>query len=271
MAPARGSAFVPAPGSGDLPPASLPPLDLLAIGAHPDDVEISCGGTIAAATAEGLRAGILDLTRGESATNGTPQLRAAEAAEAARLLGVAGRWNAGLPDGGLHAHDPEQVRRAVLWIRALRPDVVVVHYPRDRHPDHVAASELIDRASYLAGLRLFESGGDLAPFRPRIRYHFASRIGFEPSFVVDVTARWEVKRAAILAHQSQVSREPAGTRPTPLNREGFLEFVESRARHYGGMIGVLYGEPFHATEPVGVRALAPFLKTPQAVPGSFTG
>jgi N-acetylglucosamine malate deacetylase 1 len=285
MAPARGSAPVPLPGPGDTPPRSLPApgpgdtlppslpaLDLLAIGAHPDDVEISCGGTIAAAAAEGLRAGILDLTRGESATNGTPEIRAGEAAEAARLLGVAGRWNAGLPDGALHAHDPEQVRRAVLWIRALRPDVVVVHYPRDRHPDHVAASELIDRASYLAGLRLFEGGGgSVAPFRPRIRYHFASRVGFEPSFVVDVTARWDVKRAAILAHRSQVSRETAGARPTPLNREGFLEFVESRARHYGGMIGVLYGEPFHATEPVGVRALTPFLRTPQAAPGSFTG
>jgi bacillithiol biosynthesis deacetylase BshB1 len=256
----------------DAPPShDGPPLDLLAIGAHPDDVEISCGGTIAAAAAEGLRAGILDLTRGESATNGTPEIRAAEAAEAARLLRACGRWNAGLPDGGLHAHDPEQVRRAVLWLRALRPDVVVVHFPRDRHPDHVAASELIDRASYLAGLRRFEGGGDAAPFRPRVRYHFASRVGFAPSFVVDVTAHWDAKRAAILAHGSQVSRASADARPTPLNREGFLDFVESRARHYGGMIGVTYGEPFHATEPIGVRALAPFLRTPQPAPGSFTG
>jgi bacillithiol biosynthesis deacetylase BshB1 len=253
------------------PTPAVAPLDLLAIGAHPDDVEISCGGTIAAAAAEGLRAGILDLTRGESATNGTPEIRAEEAAEAARLLGAAGRWNAELPDGALHAHDPEQVRRAVLWIRALRPDIVVVHYPRDRHPDHVAAAELIDRASYLAGLVRFAPGGDATPFRPRVRYHYASRTGFTPSFVVDVTARWEAKRAAILAHRSQVTRDAAGARPTPLNREGFLEFVESRARHYGGMIGVRYGEPFHATEPIGVRALAPFLKAPQAPPGSFTG
>lgn len=256
----------------DLPsPDETPPLDLLAIGAHPDDVEISCGGTIAAASAEGLRAGILDLTRGESATNGTPELRAEEASEAARLLGAAGRWNAGLPDGGLHAHDPEQVRRAVAWLRALRPDVVVVHYPRDRHPDHVAAAELIDRASYLAGLRRFDGGTAAAPFRPRVRYHYASRIGFTPSFVVDVTARWEAKRAAILAHKSQVSRKEPGARPTNLNREGFLEFLESRGRHYGGMIGVLYGEPFHATEPIGVTALVPFLRAPQAAPGSFTG
>ena len=247
------------------------PLDLLAIGAHPDDVEISCGGTLASAAAEGLRTGILDLTRGESATNGPPETRAAEAAEAARILGAAGRWNAGLPDGGLHAHDPEQVRRAVHWIRTLRPGVVLVHFPRDRHPDHVAAAELIDRASYLAGLRRFECEDAPEPFRPRARYHFASRIGFEPSFVVDVTAHWKAKRDAILAHQSQVSRGTAGARPTPLNREDFLDFVESRALHYGLMIGVRYGEPFHATEPIGVRGLTGFLRTPQPTPGSFTG
>lgn len=234
-------------------------------------MEISCGGTLALAANEGLRTGILDLTRGESATNGTPEIRAEEAAEAARVLGMAGRWNAELPDGALHAYDPDQVRRVVLWLRALRPDVVLVHFPRDRHPDHVAAAELIDRASYLAGLRRFDAGSDAAPFRPRVRYHYASRVGFVPSFVVDVTAQWEVKREAILAHRSQVSRATADARPTPLNREGFLEFVASRARHYGGMIGVAYGEPFHATEPVGVRSLASFLKAPQPTPGSFTG
>jgi len=249
----------------------IEPLDLLAIGAHPDDVEISCGGTIAVAASEGVRAGILDLTRGESATNGTPEIRGAEAAEAARILGAAGRWNAGLPDGGLHAYDPEQVRRAVAWIRALRPEVVLVHFPKDRHPDHVAAAELIDRASYLAGLRRFDAGTGAEPFRPRARYHYVSRVGFSPSFVVDVTAQWDVKRNAILAHASQIRRDAAGAKPTPLNREGFVEFVESRARHYGGMIGVRYGEPFHATQPIGVRALAPFLNSPQPVPGSFTG
>jgi len=245
------------------------PLDLLAIGAHPDDVEISCGGTMALASAQGLKAGILDLSAGEMGTNGTPEIRAAEATEAARILGSRGRWNAGLPDGGLDAHDPEQVRGVVEWIRRLRPDVVLVHFPRDRHPDHVAAAELVDRASYLAGLRRYASPGEA--FRPRVRYHYASRIGFEPSFVVDVTSVWEVKRSSILAHKSQVTREASDARPTPLNRSGFLEFVESRARHYGGMIGVGYGEPFHATEPLGVSALDFLLRTPRPVPGAFTG
>ncbi|HLQ66044.1 MAG TPA: bacillithiol biosynthesis deacetylase BshB1 [Candidatus Limnocylindrales bacterium] len=250
-------------------PESQEPLDLLAVGAHPDDVEISCGGTLAAAAAQGLSAGILDLTRGELGTNGTPEIRAAEAAEAARILDVRGRWNAGLPDGAVHAHDPEQVRRAVEWIRRLRPDALVVHYPRDRHPDHVAASELMERAVYLAGLHRFPAEGE--PFRPRVRYHFASRIGFAPSFVVDVTASWDKKRAAILAHRSQVASAAPDARPTPLNREGFLEFVESRARHYGGMIGVRYGEPFHAADPIGIRALDVVFRAPRPAPGAFTG
>jgi len=251
------------------PTAPESPLDLLAVGAHPDDVEISCGGTLATAAAQGLSVGILDLTRGELGTNGTPQIRAEEAALAARSLGVVGRWNAALPDGGVHAHDPAQVRAVVSMLRALRPNVVVTHFTRDRHPDHVAASALVDRAIYLSGLRRFDAEGD--PFRPRARYWFASRIGFTPSFVVDITAAWEVKRTAIEAHRSQVARDNADARPTSLNRGGFLEFIESRARHYGGMIGVRYGEPFRADEPLGVRSLAGLLGAPRPEAGAFTG
>jgi len=249
--------------------ASSPGLDLLAVGAHPDDVEISCGGTLAAAAAEGLSVGILDLTRGELSTNGTPEERAREGAEAARILGATGRWNAGLPDGGIAPHDAAQVAAVVATIRTLRPSVLLTHFPRDKHPDHVAASQLLDRAWYLAGLRRFEPGAD--PFRPGARYHFASRVGFTPSFVVDVTSVWEVKRRAILAHATQVSRAGADARPTPLNADGFLDHVESRARHYGAMIGARYGEPFHSTEPLGVRSLASFIHAPRVAPGTFTG
>lgn len=258
--------MAPAPEATTTP---APPLDVLAIGAHPDDVEISCGGTIALAAAQGLAAGILDLTRGELGTNGTPEIRAGEAAEAARLLGARGRWNAELPDGALHAQDAAQVGSAVAWLRRLKPDVVLVHFPRDRHPDHVAAAELIDRAIYLAGLRRLDAEGE--PFRPRVRYHYASRVGFDPTFVVDVTAVWETKRASILAHASQVTRQAAGARPTPINRDGFLGFLESRARHYGGMIGVEFGEPFHATEPLGIRSLDKLFRAPAPAPGAFTG
>jgi bacillithiol biosynthesis deacetylase BshB1 len=243
-------------------------LDLLAVGAHPDDVEISCGGTVALAAAQGLAAGILDVTRGDLSTNGTPEERAAEAEDAARILGVRGRWNAGLPDGGVSADDPAHVAAVVAILRRLRPRVLLTHFPRDRHPDHVAASRLLDRAWYLAGLRRYAP--DVAPFRPEARFHFASRVGFTPTLVVDVTETWETKRRAILAHATQVSRG-AGARPTPLNTDDFLERIEARARHYGAMIGVTYGEPFHGTEPLGVRALGTLLDAPRISPGSFTG
>lgn len=249
-------------------PAPSDSLDLLAVGAHPDDVEISCGGTLALAVSQGLSVGILDLTRGELSTNGTPEERAREAEAAATLLGVRGRWNAGLPDGGVTT-DNAQAAAVVSHIRRLRPAVLLTHFAQDRHPDHVAASRLLDRAWYLAGLRQFSPGAE--PFRPTSRYHFASRIGFSPSFVVDITSVWETKRRAILAHATQVSIATSGAMPTPLNAEDFFDRIESRARYYGGMIGARFGEPFHSTDPLGVRSLASLISAPRVAPGSFTG
>ncbi len=245
-------------------------LQILAVGAHPDDVEISCGGTLAVAARQGYSVGILDLTRGELSTNGTVEERAAEAAEAAGLLGVRVRRNADLPDGGINPLDPEQVRSVVRILRALRPSILLTHAPMDRHPDHVEASRIVDRAWYLAGLRQFDPGGEAAPHRAEGRYHFASRIGFQPTFVVDVTPAWEEKRRAILAHRSQVSRG-AASRVTPLNDPEFLARIEARARHFGSQIGVLHGEPFLATEPIGFRTLEALLRSARPEPGAFTG
>ena len=245
------------------------PLDLLAVGAHPDDAEISCGGTLAAACAQGYAVGVLDLTRGELGTNGTPEIRAAEAAEAARALGIRGRWNAALPDGGIDSHDAEQTRRVVGWLRRLRPAILLGHFAQDRHPDHVQASQLLDRASYFAGLVRYKAEGET--FRPSGRYHFASRIGFTPSFVVDITETWETKRRAILAHRSQVHREGSDARSTALNDPDFMNRIEARARHYGGMIGVRYGEPFHFDGVIGLRALSEIFGAPRPAPSAFTG
>jgi bacillithiol biosynthesis deacetylase BshB1 len=250
-------------------PTATPPIWILAVGAHPDDVEISCGGTLALAARQKIPVGILDLTRGELSTNGTVEERAAEAAEAAALLGASTRANAGLPDGGIHAMDPDQVRSVVRILRALRPSILLAHAPVDRHPDHVEASRLVDRAWYLAGLRQFDPGqGD--PHRAEGRYHFASRIAFEPTFVMDITSTWEEKKRAILAHRTQVSRGDKA-RPTPLNDPTFLERIEARARHFGSQIGVAYGEPFRATEPLGFRGLDALLLSARPEPGAFTG
>ena len=263
------------------------PLDLLAIGAHPDDCDISVGGTLALAASQGFAAGILDLTAGELGTNGTPEIRAREAEAAARVLGLSGRWCAGLPDGGLNSLDVSQERVLVGWLRRLRPAIVLSHFPQDRHPDHIQASHMVERAWYHAGLVMYEAAdvsgggggggggrgsGTLAePFRPKARYWFASRIGFHPSMVVDVTPTWETKRDAILAHKSQVVREGAHSRVTALNDPEFLTRIESRMRHYGGMIGVKYGEPFTSDMPMGVSDLSSILGSPKPVPGAFTG
>lgn len=250
-------------------PSATTPIRILAIGAHPDDVEISCGGTLALAARQKIPVGILDLTRGELSTNGTVEERAAEAAEAASLLGASTRANAGLPDGGVHAMDLEQVRSVVRILRALRPEILLTHAPVDRHPDHVEASRLMDRAWYLAGLRQFDPGhGD--PHRAEARYHFASRISFVPTFVMDITAAWEEKKRAILAHRTQVTRG-VEARSTPLNDPTFLSRIEARARHFGSQIGVAYGEPFRATEPLGFRGLDALLTSARPEPGAFMG
>ena len=252
-----------------MPSETIRPVTILAIGAHPDDVEISCGGTLALAARQGVRVGILDLTRGELSTNGTVEERAREAEEAARLLSVAARRNAGLPDGGIDPLDPEHVRAVVRVMRELQPALLLTHAPVDRHPDHVEASRIVDRAWYLAGLRQFDPGQG-EPHRAEGRYHFASRIGFQPTFVVDITPVWEEKKKAILAHATQVSRTESRGK-TPLNDPGFLDRIEARARHFGSQIGVRYGEPFRATEPLGFRTLDALLQGARPEPGAFTG
>ncbi len=249
-------------------PAESTPLRILAIGANPDDSAVSCGGNRGLAEKQGFAVGILDLTHGELSTNGTVEERAGEAGEAARLLGVVGRWNAGLPDGGVNAADGEQVRNVARFLRTLRPALLLTHAPHDRHPDHVQASLIVDRAWYLAGLRRFQAEG--APWRAEGRYYFASRIAFEPTFVVDVTPTWEEKRKSILAHRTQVGRGTE-SRPTALNDPDFMSRIEARARHFGSQIGARYGEPFRSTEPIGFRSLDALLTTARPEPGSFTG
>ena len=251
-----------------MPTPDSSPLRILAVGAHPDDVEISCGGTLALAAKQGFVALVLDLTRGELSTNGTVEERAKEAAEAARILGVTDRRNAGLPDGRVDSRDPEQVRAVVRLLRSLRPSVLFTHAPRDRHPDHVEASQLVDRAWYLAGLRQYDGEG--TPHRAEGRYYFISRITLEPTFIVDITPVWEEKKRAVLAHGSQVGRG-AKSVSTPLNDPDFMERIEARARHFGGQIGVRYGEPFRSTEPIGFRSLAALIGSARPEPGSFTG
>jgi bacillithiol biosynthesis deacetylase BshB1 len=237
-------------------------LDALFFGAHPDDVELSCGGLAALLAAHGHGVGIADLTRGEAGTRGDVAERAAEAAAAARALGAAWRDSLGLPDLGLDRRDRVQQAAVVACLREHRPRLVVAPDPDDVHPDHVEAAHLVARACYLAGLARFPggpgTGAAVVRHRPRRLLFALYRGAARPHLVVDVSAAWERRMAAVRAHASQLdaARGPA----TYLSAPGFLEEVEARGRALGALVGARYGEGFRVRGPVPIgdaRALLP--------------
>jgi len=212
------------------------------------------GGTLAKEAAAGRRLALVDLTRGESGTRGTPGTRREEAAAAARILGVAHRESLGLPDGRLFA-DPQTKDPVVEALRHLRPRVVLLQHWEQRHPDHAAASRIVYDACFLAGLRNYRP--DLgAPFRPaKLCYAISTTemMDTQPSFVVDVTQTWATKLAAIRAFGSQFTPEPSDV---PLPFEGWQRAVETTARRHGQRIGVEFGEAFVTREPMRVDDVA---------------
>jgi bacillithiol biosynthesis deacetylase BshB1 len=225
----------------------------MAVGAHPDDVEVGIGGIIHKLAAQGRRVGILDLTRGEMGSRGTSEEREREAREAARRLGIANRANAGLPDGAI-ANDDSARRVIVKWIREWRPGVLIVPMDRDRHPDHEAAHALIRDANYLAGLSKLDTG--LSPHRAPIVYYF--RVygdPTEPQLVVDISAHFEVKLEALRAYRSQLYNPDYSGPATYVSSKAFWDGIRSRAAYWGSRIGVAYGEPLYHEGPVGVTAI----------------
>jgi len=225
-------------------------VDVLAVGAHPDDVEVGCGGVLALCTRAGMRVAIADLTAGELGTRGTRELRADEARRAGEILGVQSRVGLDLPDGGVGT-DPEHRDAVVGLLRDLRPRLVLAPYSvDDRHPDHAAAGRLVRDACFLAGVAKW---GDGERHRPARLHHYMLHSVFEPTYVVDVTPVWEQRAAAVAAFESQFSADP-GDRRTAIDG-GFLDLLDARARVFGAMIGVARGEPFHVTGPLGLDRL----------------
>ena len=226
----------------------MPDLDLLAIAAHPDDAELTCGGTLAAAVRQGYRVGILDLTAGEMGSRGTPEIRRTEALHAADILGVTWRQVLGLPDAGIANTDLARQRVAGI-LRQLRPTIVIAPAPAPfgRHPDHRAAAELIRDAAFLAGLRRYVS--DSEPHRPRkILHAIAYREDYvKPTFVVDISDVFDTKVTAIQSYVSQFEGSTQGGEVYPTG-EPLLEFIRHQAAHYGSLIRTRYGEPFYTTE-----------------------
>jgi bacillithiol biosynthesis deacetylase BshB1 len=223
-------------------------VDALFFGVHPDDVELTSGGLAARLASHGHAVGIVDLTRGESASRGTPEERAREAGEAARALGVASRATLALPDLGLDRRDPAQLRAVVECLRTHRPRLVVGPDRHDAHPDHIEGSHLITSACYLSGLARYPAAGER--HRPERLLFALYRSAPPPHLVVDVTAVWDRRMAALAAHKSQVG--PGSGPATYLTQPEFLAEVESRARVFGAAIGVRYGEGYRTRGPIGV-------------------
>lgn len=230
-------------------------MNITCIGIHPDDIELGCGGTVARAIADGHQVTLVDLSAGDSSSNGTVEERAREAAAAAGILGGCSRVNLGLPDTGIRSEESGQIAAVVESLRSARPSLLLIPSKNDPHPDHASGGELIERALYLSGLQGFETGQEA--WKPDAVLVYMGRLDIQPAFVVDVTAVQEVKMNAIRAHRSQFVYEE-GRRRTPLNSPDFLAFIESRSRVFGRLIGASFGEPFELLHPVRLRDFAMF-------------
>lgn len=233
-------------------------LDILVLAAHPDDAELGCAGTIARHVAEGYKVGVVDFTRGELGTRGTPESRDAEAAEAARIQGLSIRENLGFRDG-FFKNDEEHQRKLIEVIRKYQPEIVLANAVYDRHTDHGKGANLACDACFLSGLVKIETTGENGqsqqPWRPSAVYHFIQSDFTEPDFIVDITNYWDVKIQAIRAFKSQF-HDPASSEPeTYISKPGFLKMVESRAVEFGHAIGTEYGEGFTVRRFPGIKSL----------------
>ncbi len=225
-------------------------MDLVAFAPHPDDAELGCGGALIALCSMGYRVGVVDLTEGEMGTRGTPQSRAREREKASRTIGLHLREGLGLPDMGLARNDAGQVQAIVESIRRLKPSVVLAPHWEDRHPDHVEAAALITNAFFLSGAARFDASGP--PFKPSGLIYYQGSLEFAPSFIMDVSSSFERKMEAVGCYVSQFSPRSPNEPETEIADPHFLERVRARARHYGLLAGVEYGEPYFTKRPVTV-------------------
>lgn len=225
--------------------------DVLAIAAHPDDVELSIGGTLANLSRAGYRIGIVDATRGEKGTRGTPEQRATEAAAAASILGVELRENLDLGDSRVMLTEENRVA-FVRAFRRLRPRLVFTQHWDDPHPDHAHTSRLVREAAHLAGLRKYDEESGLDRWRPSCVAYFLFPRTVTPTFIVDVSETNDIKWRAIRAHASQFHNPESSELQTRVSTPAFLREIEARDVYFGAMIGVDYGEPFLVREALNV-------------------
>lgn len=223
-------------------------LDILAVGAHPDDVELGCGATLAKEIANGKKVGILDLTRGELGTRGTAETRDIEAEEAAKILGVSMRTNMEFADG-FFLNDKYHQIELIKQIRKFRPEIVICNAVEDRHIDHGKGSKLVSDACFLSGLLKVDTvcedtDGWQEPWRPKAVYHYIQWKDLEPDIVVDVSGFMETKLKAVMAYKTQFFDPKSEEPETPISSKNFTDSIEYRARNLGRMIGSEYGEGY---------------------------
>jgi bacillithiol biosynthesis deacetylase BshB1 len=221
--------------------ARMPDIDVMAFGAHPDDIELGCGGTLIKLADTGRSVVLVDMVRGELSTRGTVEIRREEAARAAAIIGATARVNLGLEDGNVQPSD-EAKRKVAEVIRTYRPHMVLVPYYQDRHPDHYYTSQLVYDATYLAGLQRY--GTDHPSYRPVKVVYYMGWYEFEPTFIVDISAQRARKLEAIHAYATQFTAEGDSYEETVLTSPAYHWSLEHRMAHYGAMIGVQYGEGF---------------------------
>jgi bacillithiol biosynthesis deacetylase BshB1 len=232
-------------------------IDVLAFGAHPDDVELGCGGTLYKLVQLGYSTGIIDLTEGEKGSRGTVEERYKESRKSAKTLKVSLRENLKIPDGAIEINKENEFK-IIEIIRQTTPTIVLAPYPNDRHPDHVHAGNLVTEAAFYAGLAKIES--DFPRHRPNRIVYYLTTYEFEPSFVVDISRQFSTKLKALQAYQSQFYNPNWPGEDTFVSSKWFMEAVEFRARHFGWTAGVKYGEPFWIRERLALEDIVSLFK-----------
>ena len=231
-------------------------LDLLAIGVHPDDVELGCSGTLLVALSEGKKVGIIDLTRGELGTRGSAEIRKTEAANAAEVLGIAIRQNLEMADG-FFENDEVNKKKVIQAIRRYQPEIVLCNAPEDRHPDHGRSSKLVSDACFLSGLRKIETLEDglvQEAWRPKYVFFYLQDRFLQPDFVVDISEHMDKKLASVLSYTTQFYNPELNEPQTYISSPEFLETVKARAMMLGKRIGVKFAEGYISEKMIGIKS-----------------
>lgn len=230
-------------------------MDILAFGAHPDDVEIGAGGTVISCVQKGMKVAVVDLTQGQLGSRGSAALRLVEAKNSAELMGLAARENLAMEDGFFEV-DQQHLIKVIEMVRKYQPEIVLCNAPSDRHPDHGRGSALVERACFLSGLAKIETsydGQEQGPWRPKVVYKYIQDYYLKPDFVYDVTGLWDQKIAALQCFSSQFYKGDTSEPKTPISGAEYFDFLKGRAMEMGRPAGFILGEGFITSRPIGVK------------------